>query len=286
MYLTEVPSQSREDVAVRRLLATPFMIEGLLEPLQIHPETWWAITKVSHERLVSGFSGDTDIIVGRLTLDDPTMLPPTMDRCREKYPGAHPGMYGYFAALELAEAGGLKWPPSLDYLVGIETKCFGYDYRERTHKSQKASNSKVNRIRRQVDFLAGMGFDRVVLLDFIPNPPATGARGQHAWLEAAEQAQRSVAEADTILARRLAAESPAGHVVISWGTVAGGDETERGAGVPQWLREARVNSLLSDPMVRERREELERNLREILATFPRPRRFPALLLEEPGVTEA
>ncbi len=284
MYLTEVPSQNREDVAVRRLLGTPFLIEGLFEPLKIHPEIWWAITKVSHERLVSDFSGDTDIILGRLTLDDPTLLPPTVDRCRERYPGAHPGIYGYFAALELAEAGGLKWPPSLDYLVAIETKCFGYDHEERAHKSQKSSYSKVNRIRRQVDLLADMGFDRAVLLEFIPNPPATGARG-HAWLEAAEQAHRSVDEVGPILAQRLAIEAPAGHVVVSWGTVAGGDETERGAGAPQWLREARENPRLADPVVRGRREELERNLREILDTFPRPRRFPALLLEDPRVPE-
>lgn len=284
MYLTEVPSQSREDVAVRRLLGTPFMIEGLLEPLKIHPEVWWAITKVPHGRLVSGFHGDTDIILGRLTLDDPRLLAPTMDQWRERYPGAHPGMYGYFAALELAEAGGLKWPPSLDYLVAIETKCFGYDHEERTHTSLKSSHAKVNRIRRQVDLLTQMGFNRAVLLDFIPNPPAAGAR-EHAWLEAAEQAQRSVDEAGAVLAGRLAVESPAGHVVVSWGTVLGGDETERGAGVPQWLREARENPHLGDPAVCQRREELERNLREILVTFPRPRRFPALLREEPGVAE-
>lgn len=152
----------------------------------------------------------------------------TRDCCRQrsivagkKYPGAHPGTYGYFAALELAESGGLKWPPSLDYLVAIEAKCFGYDHEEQAHKSQKSSYSKVSRIRRRVDLLAEMGFDRTVLLDFIPNPPATGVWG-HAWLEAAEQAHRSVDQVGPILAQRLAVESPAGRVVVPWGTVVGG----------------------------------------------------------------
>lgn len=284
MYLTDVPAQNREDVAVRALLGAPLMIDELLAPLSIHPELWWAITKVSHERLVREFSGDADIVLGRLTLDDPTLLQPMMTHCRERYPGAHPGMYGYFAAAELAASGCLKWPPSLDYLVAIEAKCFGYDREEQAITSKKSSFSKANRIRRQVDLLAEMGFDRTVLLDFIPNPPATGVRG-HAWLEASERAQLSIDAVGSILAQRLTIESSAGHVVVSWGAVAGGDETVRGAGAPQWLREPRENSALADAAVRERRQELEHNLREILATFPRPRRFPALLLEKPEAAE-
>jgi hypothetical protein len=37
MYVVNVYSEDREDAGVRRLLSTPFMLEGLLDPLQVQP---------------------------------------------------------------------------------------------------------------------------------------------------------------------------------------------------------------------------------------------------------
>ena len=111
MYLVDVDSEDREDVAVQQLLSAPFMLEGLLDPLGVHSELWWAATKIPHACLVPSFSGDVDIIFGRLRLEEPATLAPSIARWREKHPQAPQWMYEYSAVSELAAAGGLKWPP-------------------------------------------------------------------------------------------------------------------------------------------------------------------------------
>jgi len=71
--------------------------------------------------------------------------------------------------------------------------------------------------------------------------------------------------------------APSGHVVLSWGAVAGADETTRGTSYPQWLRAPVDNPLLGDRATYVRHQELESNLRNILAAIPRPSSFPFLI---------
>lgn len=279
MYLVDVDSESREDATVRQLLSTPFMLEGLLDPLGIHPELWWAATKIPHACLVQSFSGDVDIVFGRCRLEEPGVLGSSVERWRERYPNAPQWMHENSAVRELAAAGGLKWPPPLDYLVAVETKCGLYDREKQEVRSQKASPGNRRRVQRQVELLSQMGFNRVVLLDVIANPPAIGGSGS-AWLNAGAGAQHALDNMRATLEKRLGEEAPGGHVVLSWGAVAGGDETTRGAGYPQWLRAPVDNPLLGDRATHERRQELESNLRNILAAIPRPCSFP-FLIESP-----
>lgn len=141
----------------------------------------------------------------------------------------------------LASEGELIWPPQPDYLVGIEVKCsrLSIDVNPLTTpissddmKSTKASPQKTRKIHLEIEKLISLGCDRVALLDLIANPPADGVN-MGAWHNASV-----IALMQQVLATRLPADCAAAHWVYSVGAVAGGDETTRGAGLPQLYREA------------------------------------------------
>jgi len=62
----------------------------------------------------------------------------------------------------------------------------------------------------KVERLVEMGFDRVVLLEFIPNPPAMGIDSR-AWMLASDIAVSSEEAVAAIFKSRLANDTVAGH---------------------------------------------------------------------------
>jgi hypothetical protein len=248
-YLVEIPERERE--AVRRLLELPGIAWQFFDSHGLNPSLSWCIQRVRHDRLVESFKGDVDILMGRLDLN---------------------------------ESGGIKWPPSTDYLVGIEAKCAylhpdANEITEDAIKSKKSSEQEIRKTQRQVKELLQMGFDKVTLLDMIANPPAFGIDSR-AWFVALETAETSMKEMLPTLQKRLPDNSPAGHWVWSIGSVIGGDETMRGAGAPIELRRACENPFLrKDSKTRSRRQEMQHNLHGILARLPPPCRLPAVFID-------
>lgn len=132
-------------------------------------------------------------------------------------------------------------------------------------------------IRKQVNRLAMMGLDRMALLDVIVNPPST-AMNSNGWFEAAGRSQDSLRDMKQILEARLPAGTAAAQFVWSAGSVAGGDESIRGAGAPRMLRAGLPNPALAmnDAAVAENRRILVEGISSMLAKLPRPAFFPAI----------
>jgi hypothetical protein len=203
-------------------------------------------------------------------------------RYSKELPNAHLTWRYYLAALDIAEAGGIEWPPRTDYLVGIETKYLYLDPKareinENTVKSRKSSPSAVRRIRLKLEHLAAMGLDKVALLEFIGNPPASGVDSR-TWSIASNIASASENAMAPVFKKRLPANSIAGHWVCSIGAVAAGDETMRGSGGTTEYHPIRDNPWSSDPATTSRRAEMQKNLHAIFSKFPKPRSFPALYI--------
>lgn len=125
--------------------------------------------------------------------------------------------------------------------------------------------------------LVEMGFNKVALLEFIGNPPASGIDSR-AWSLASSIASASENAVASVFQRRLPQDSVAGHWVCSIGAVAGGDETMRGSAGTTEYHQASNNPYLSDPETIINRQEMQKNLHSILSKFPTPRYFPALYI--------
>jgi hypothetical protein len=95
---------------------------------------WWAMTKVPHQRLVGGFRGDVDVLMGPVRFSDANAYWGCVQRHRNEHPGFDEGMYQWIAAVEYAAQGGLVWPPRLDYLVALSRP----DHPQRTSQNNVA----------------------------------------------------------------------------------------------------------------------------------------------------
>ena len=271
-YLVEEPERERE--AIYRLLDLRWILDEILGPLGLHAGFSWFVLGLSKNRLCSFAEGDVDILAGKLEWGEPKEFEALLASELKEKTGWHPSNVELLAALECAASGGIKWPPSTNWLVAMEAKCAYLSPQAdrialESFKSTKASPQKVRHVRAQVTDLMRLGFDRVALLDIIANPPTSGADGQ-AWLVAADLADRSMRALSATLNRRLSPKSAAGHYVWSIGAVAGGDEGRRGAGSPAEFRPARDNPFLSNPEVRASRREVEQHLRELFMRLPKP----------------
>lgn len=279
-YLVDI-QQEREQEAVRRLLELSFISERFFWSLGLNPYFSWYLlqVRVKENRLVSSLHGEVDILAGRFDWSDPEEFTSILAEEARNNQNSHPSWHYDFAARRLAESSGIKWPPSTDYLVGIEAKCAYFHPLEDTIKSPKSSEQEVNHIRSQIDRLLQMGFNKVALLDIIANFPESGIDGQ-AWLAASNTAITSKEKMSPILDERLPEDSPAGHWVWPTGSVIGGDESMRGAGSLIELRAARENPFLEGSSETQScRQEMEKQLNIILAKFPLPRRLQVIFID-------
>ena len=281
-YLIEM--SEREHEACRRLVQLPFLSERLFGAFGLPAEFSWFVLQLDKERLLPSLSGDIDILAGTLNWRDPEAFHALVSEERANdHLGRHDSWNYKFAAMKLARAGGIKWPPSLKCLVAVEAKCAYLDSRaERIAynalRATKSSPGKLNKIRRQVQSLLDMGFDHVVLLDIIANPPVTGPSGG-AWISALEVAAESAEAMSPLLNERLPQACEAAHWVWSSGAVIGGDEFHRGAGCPVELRASKGNSQIIGSTTSSLRQEVEKRLTKIFADFPGPQAFPVVFVD-------
>jgi hypothetical protein len=279
-YLVE--SSQGEHAVIRKLQGLLSLLTEFFASLKLNPNYCWYLLEVEMSDLVSSFRGDVDILVGQLRARNPDDFNRALAKFSKECPDAHPAWLNQLASLDIAESGGIEWPPRTDYLVGIETKYLFLDPKareitENTVKSRKSSPSAVRKIRLKLDRLVDMGFDKVALLEFIGNPPATGV-GSRAWSIASGIAAASENAVASVFEKRLPADSTAGHWVCSIGAVAGGDETLRGSGGTTEYRPARDNPHTSHEGRTISRKEMQTNLHSILNNLPAPRSFPALYI--------
>jgi hypothetical protein len=274
-YLIDAPEKEHE--AIRRL---PYLIDGLkerFEEIGLLPYFSWYMLEIDMTKLCDSMKGDVDILAGRLSWNDPQKYESLVLEHGRSMPNAHPSWHKQLAAEELAAAGGIKWPPDTDYLIGIEAKCCHLPRRsvlekeilEQHVRSKKSNTKQIKKIQKQVVKLLDMGFNKTVLLDWVINPPAQSASGSP-FLDALSIAWCSLEAIEPILAERLPADSTLGHWAHSIGAVQGGDETERGSGLAISLRTAQENVLVQNSPVHQQRQEMERSLKTILEGLPHP----------------
>jgi hypothetical protein len=262
----------------------------MLRSLGIHPRCCWALIEVQMEDLVPSVKGDVDILVGSIAWTDPSRLEAALRDHIVSLQSLPGNALIQFVAPDnlvadlLAEEGEVIWPPAPDYLVGIEVKSSRLDrivnplaapISVDDMKSTKASPKKKRKIRLEIDKLLRLGCDRVGLLDLIANPPADGIN-MRAWHNASITSEKTETAMAAVLADRLPVDSVAGHWVYSVGAVAGADETVRGTGLPQQYKEARLNTISSEPD--SLRRQLNEGITNLLSTIARPYSLPALFL--------
>jgi len=165
--------QERESYAIRRLMRTDVLRSRVFHPMGLGDFSWylleWRIHKWHRK------PGDVDILGGPLACKDTSEFTIALERHKKAFPDAHPTIPELLAAKSVAEAGGIAWPPPLDFVVGLEVKC-GY-IRDGRARSTKSSVKDVADIRNKVDGLLALGLERVALMDIMPRPGLCRARG-------------------------------------------------------------------------------------------------------------
>ena len=275
-YLVGMPE--REYEACRRLVQLPFLSERLFGSLGLQPEFSWYLLQIRKELLGTSLLGDVDILAGRLSWSDPDAFEALVAEERANaQPERHDSWNYKLAALRLARAGGISWPPSCDHVVGLEAKCAYWEACAGGLKSTKSG--KTRKIRKQVESLLEMGLDQVALLDIIANPPVSGPNGR-AWISALNVAATSRDAMFPIVRERLEDDCEAAHWVWSIGAIVGGDELCRGAGAPIEVRPSRGNSRLAKVIgAQSARQEVEQHLKEMFTNLQAPTIFPAIFVD-------
>lgn len=274
MYIVDMDSQDRESEAIRHIVGS-FHKDILLQSFGFDDLTW-IIVGALKPKLTPGIVGDVDILAGNLDFKDWGAFRKALAEIEIKYPEYPHGLKTQLAGKMISEANGLKWPPEPVFVAGIEVKCAYFTDKLRAGKS---SGDKVAGIRSQIDWLEKMGLDKVGLLDVIANEPAYNQDG--GFLGALGRADRSLQAMKPILDSRLARDSTAAHFVWSVGSVAGGDESARGAGQIIPLRQPVINPRLEskDPDTLRHRAALLSNIPKLLAPVPVPLYFPVAFLD-------
>lgn len=291
-YLIETPTAKAPEVehtVLKRFHHFLGNFFDFLVSMGISPGESWFLIEVQMEELVSPMIGDVDILAGKLEPADPKHFEELLREWNEKNPDAHPSRSYRAAVNDLAMNGGLKWIPSLDYLVGVEVKsCHSPLMTDnsavRKMKSTKSSPKAVKKIRGQVDKLAMMGFNKVGLFEFIANPPADGI-GNQPWHRASKICGDSMDAMKSIFGERLPKGSFVGHAACSVGGVIGGEEHQSGAYESRVFRQAQDNPLLKETVVKDNRRKMEQNLARILNDIPNPRNTPAVFVCDKGTRQ-
>ncbi|MGH9830503.1 MAG: hypothetical protein ACREDR_45430, partial [Blastocatellia bacterium] len=124
-YLTEM--SEREHEACRRLVQLPFLSERLFGSLGLQAQFSWFILQMDKERLVPSLRGDVDILAGPLSWSDVRTFESLVSEERAMAQADRHDSWNYqLAAIRLARAGGIHWPPSMSYLLGVEAKSASF----------------------------------------------------------------------------------------------------------------------------------------------------------------
>jgi hypothetical protein len=280
-YLVDL-GERREHNAVRRIVENPVIWCRIVGPLGLAAGFTWVVLECQKSRV--GSTGDIDILAGRLEWASPEAFDRVLDEERKGKEAWHPSQVDHISAVRLSQMGGIRWPPSVDWLVGIEVKSAFLSPEAKpislqNIKSRKDSVRKVAHMQEQVNSLIDLGLDRVALLDIVASPPVSGPSGG-AWISAAGVAGESRRVMQRVFDERLPKDSLAAHFVLSIGAVEGGDESRRGSCCVEELRASHDNRRLATaPSVRKNRRKLERNLQETLASLPKPTNLRVIFVD-------
>lgn len=262
----------------------------MLRGLGFNPPCSWALIEVEMKDLGVSLKGYVDILIGHTTWSNPKQFDDALNEHMELLSSADPDALIHLvnpanmAADMVAWNGGVQWPPSTDYLAGIEVKCSRLDINvnpykakidEDDMKSTKSSRQKTEKIRLEIDKLLRLGLDKIALLDLIANPPADGIN-IGAWSNASMIASKTEKAMSKVFGNRLLPNSAAGHWVYSLGAVAGGNEAMRGAGYPNQYRAPQQNSFAANSDISNERQSLEQSVTTIFNRVPNPYSLPAL----------
>ncbi len=277
---------------LRRLWGMWNQLDSVWVALGINPHCCWALIEVDMRELGTSLKGDVDILIGHTTWKDSKQYEIAFNEQIAAMKAARPNaliqfMNPYSVAADMvAWSGGIQWPPSTGYLVGIEVKCcrlsldvnpYEDSIEDSDMKSTKSSPQKIKKIRLEIDKLLNLGLDKVALLDLIANPPADGINID-AWANASAIADKTEKAMARIINDRLPSDSIAGHWVYSLGAVADGDELMRGAGYPNQYRTPQENHFAVEAKVYNRRQMVEQSITSIFNGLTNPHSLPAFYI--------
>lgn len=142
--------QEREREAVKVALSLSFISQPLWSALGLNPFSSWFALEVKTQWLIgkeaeAQIPGDIDIIAGPLNV--------TSDRC-------------------------VMWPPSFEYLVGIEARACVWKQPGRPYNFQ----GEKERYRNKAQGLSSLGFDRSMLLHLITTEPNSTSNYNPYWV--------------------------------------------------------------------------------------------------------
>jgi hypothetical protein len=225
--------------------------------------------------------GDVDILAGSLNWDSTREIDEYISHEHAEHPEWHITRRLDLAARKLASRGGIQWPPSVEFLVGVEAKCAYLPRNAETvsvdaFKSTKLQPRQQRRIRLGVDKLLELGLNHALLLDILATPPVSGPDGG-AWITSLDLADRSEDVMAAALEQRLHDNCEVAHWIWSIGSVVGGDEFSRGAATFLELRSSNGNSRL--PQSAQTREDIQSRLTALLSHFGKPTAFPAVFVD-------
>jgi hypothetical protein len=275
MYIVDADNQERETEAIRHVVGT-FHKDELLKAFGFD-ELAFLVVELQKPKLTPDTQGDVDILVGNLDFLDWADAQSAFLEVELQHPHLPHHLKTTLAGKTVSEANGLKWPPRPTRLVGVEVKC-SYVTDDRL-KAAKSAEGKIAGIRKQVNGLERMGLDMVGQLDIIGNEPAYKEDG--GFLSGAARSARSFELAKEVLAGRLSPESKAAHFVWAAGSVGGRDESIRGAGTPQLLRQPGRNPFLeaNDEGAISKRAAVDESIPKSLEHLSKPRYFPVVFID-------
>jgi hypothetical protein len=126
-YIIDLDSQERESYAIKQIMRALVLVDHLAPALGLDDFSWYVLEVDT--QWTGRKPGDVDILAGHLTWTNPDDIRAAVAHWAAVRPAAHPDVQTMLAAKQVAEQGGIAWPPSTDYLVGIEVKCAYYNSR-------------------------------------------------------------------------------------------------------------------------------------------------------------
>lgn len=273
--------ERRERTAVNRLIADRGgAIKDALNPQLRWNLPWaWLGLRIPQRRLLRGlevpakkFLGDVDVCgapLQPLSLDEYNGF--VKEAAEQLDPKAHPTWHHQIASLMVLERRRLKWPPDLSYIASSEVKV-AYYRADDTLKGTRSGGQRSDRT--QARRLCEMGFDRVALSRILVTGPVAPSR-IHPWMEASA---RSSMAGDEFLDKGVwtAPDDPFGTLLVMQGAVPGDLEDMRGSTSWKWLQDVPDNPLKE--AATDLRRIVERNLMEVMSSYPVPVNVPVLIL--------
>jgi hypothetical protein len=259
--------QGREHVAIERIM---FVHCSQLLDLLGFPFGWWCGVELPRADLFGDDDdGDVDLVAGPLEFSfDSNEWTRRLNAEAAGYPLTMPhGAIVTLTASKAVEEGHVVWPPSMDFIAGVEVKARKYTGGE---WRPTYTGPKRNAVIGQLQALLERGMDVVTSFNICSTEPRTEP-GTDTWLAAGAEARAALDAARPIFTPD---ELPGcGYAISVFGAVPQDSDGYAGAIIsPRFLRTP----------IRNIRPDAERTwrarLRARLATMPKPRFIRSFIL--------